>query len=85
MNPHPLGLASGVGPDTGPIAATTALEELRCLSVEHRIAIVRAYYLNESVSDTAQRQGIPMDDVKSQLHLAAHALRIALRERSAPR
>ena len=83
MNFHSLGLATGIGPDAGYAAAVTTFEELRCLSVEHRTAIVRAYYFNESVSATAQRQGIPTDDVKSQLHAAAHALRLAIRERGA--
>jgi DNA-directed RNA polymerase specialized sigma24 family protein len=84
MNDRPLGLATGFGPPSDSRAAATTYEELRCLSVEHRTAIVRAYYFNESVSDMARRESIPEDVVKSQLHDAAHALRLAIRERGAP-
>jgi RNA polymerase sigma-70 factor (ECF subfamily) len=81
MNNQPSGLAAGFGPR----AAAVTYEELRCLSVEHRTAIVRAYYLNESVSDIARRESIPEDVVKAQLHDATHALRLAIRERGTPR
>jgi DNA-directed RNA polymerase specialized sigma24 family protein len=85
MNDQPLGLATGFGLRADSRAAATTYEELRCLNVEHRTAIVRAYYFNESVSDMARRESIPEDVVKSQLHDAVHALRFAIRERGTPR
>ena len=85
MNNPPLGLAAGFGPWADSRAAAITYEELRCLSIEHRAAIVRAYYCHESVSDIARREGIPDDVVKAQLHDATHTLRLAIRERGIPR
>jgi RNA polymerase sigma-70 factor, ECF subfamily len=85
MNNQPLRLATGFGPRADSRASAVTYEELRCLSVEHRTAIVRAYYFNESVSDIARRESIPEDVVKAQLHDATHALRLAIRERGIPR
>jgi DNA-directed RNA polymerase specialized sigma24 family protein len=84
MNNQTWGLANGSGSRADSRAALTTYEELRCLNVEHRTAIVRAYYFNESVSEMARRESVPEDVVKSQLHDGAHALRLAIRERGAP-
>src|SRR5919204_1305057 len=56
-------------------------DALLSLSLEHRTAIVRAYYLGQTVADIAQQEGIPEGTVKSRLHYALRALRIALQER----
>ena len=60
-------------------------DALLSLSPEHRSAIVRAYYLGQTVADIAQQEGIPEGTVKSRLHYALRALRIALQERGVVR
>jgi RNA polymerase sigma-70 factor, ECF subfamily len=56
-------------------------DALKSLSPDHRTAIVRAYYLGQTVADIAQQEQIPEGTVKSRLHYALRALRIALQER----
>lgn len=56
-------------------------DALKSLSADHRTAIVRAYYLGQTVADIAQQEGIPPGTVKSRLHYALRALRMALHER----
>ena len=56
-------------------------DALLSLSEDHRTAIVRAYYLGQTVADIAQQEGIPEGTVKSRLHYALRALRISLQER----
>ena len=60
-------------------------EALKSLSSEHRTVIVRAYYLGQTVADIAQQEQIPEGTVKSRLHYALRALRIALQERGVVR
>jgi RNA polymerase sigma-70 factor (ECF subfamily) len=60
-------------------------DALLSLSPEHRSAIVRAYYLGQTVADIAQQEQIPEGTVKSRLHYALRALRIALQERGVVR
>ena len=60
-------------------------DALLSLSADHRTAIVRAYYLGQTVADIAQQEGIPEGTVKSRLHYALRALRIALQERGVVR
>jgi RNA polymerase sigma-70 factor, ECF subfamily len=60
-------------------------DALLSLSPDHRSAIVRAYYLGQTVADIAQQEGIPEGTVKSRLHYALRALRIALQERGVVR
>jgi RNA polymerase sigma-70 factor (ECF subfamily) len=60
-------------------------DALTSLSPDHRSAIVRAYYLGQTVADIAQQEGIPEGTVKSRLHYALRALRIALQERGVVR
>ncbi|OBF25633.1 RNA polymerase subunit sigma [Mycobacterium sp. ACS1612] len=60
-------------------------DALLSLSPEHRSAIVRAYYLGQTVADIARQEGIPEGTVKSRLHYALRALRIALQERGVVR
>jgi RNA polymerase sigma-70 factor (ECF subfamily) len=60
-------------------------DALLSLSPEHRSAIVRAYYLGQTVADIAAQEGIPEGTVKSRLHYALRALRIALQERGVVR
>ena len=58
---------------------------LLSLSEDHRTVLVRAYYLGQTVADIAQQEGIPEGTVKSRLHYALRALRIALQERGVVR
>ena len=51
------------------------------LSAEHRRAVVNAYYIGHSVAEIARREDIPEGTVKSRLHYALRALRLALQER----
>lgn len=51
------------------------------LSAEHRDVIVRAYYRGESTAQVARRLAIPEGTVKSRLHYALRAMRLALQER----
>ena|SRR4030081_866061 len=60
-------------------------DALLSLSPDHRTAIVRAYYLGQTVADIAQQEQIPEGTVKSRLHYALRALRIALQERGVVR
>jgi RNA polymerase sigma-70 factor, ECF subfamily len=60
-------------------------EALLSLSVEHRTAIVRAYYLGQTVAEIARQEQLPEGTVKSRLHYAVRALRIALQERGVVR
>ncbi|MGV0717121.1 sigma-70 family RNA polymerase sigma factor [Mycolicibacterium sp. XJ662] len=56
-------------------------DALKSLSAEHRSVIVRAYYLGQTVADIARQEQIPPGTVKSRMHYALRALRIALQER----
>lgn len=60
-------------------------DALMSLSADHRAAVVRAYYLGQSIADIAAHQQIPEGTVKSRLHYALRALRIALQERGVVR
>jgi RNA polymerase sigma-70 factor (ECF subfamily) len=60
-------------------------DALKSLSADHRNAIVRAYYLGQTVADIAQQEQVPEGTVKSRLHYALRALRIALQERGVGR
>ena len=60
-------------------------DALKSLSPDHRTVIVRAYYLGQTVADIAQQEQIPEGTVKSRLHYAMRALRIALQERGVVR
>ena len=55
-------------------------DALLSLSTEHRTAIVRAYYLGQTVADIAEHEQIAVGTVKSRLHYALKALRNALQE-----
>jgi RNA polymerase sigma-70 factor (ECF subfamily) len=56
-------------------------DALASLSVEHRTAVVSAYYLGLTVGEIARRDDVPEGTVKSRLHYALRAMRIALQER----
>lgn len=56
-------------------------DALLTLSHEHRAVVVDAYFLGHSVAEIARREDIPEGTVKSRLHYAIRALRLALQER----
>ena len=56
------------------------LDALMLLSRDHRVVVVRSYYLGETVADISAHEQIPAGTVKSRLHYALHALRNALQE-----
>jgi RNA polymerase sigma-70 factor (ECF subfamily) len=60
-------------------------DALMSLSADHRVAVVRTYYLGQTVADIAAQERIPEGTVKSRLHYALRALRIALQERGVVR
>jgi RNA polymerase sigma-70 factor, ECF subfamily len=55
-------------------------DALKSLSRNHRVVVVRAYYLGQSVATIAEYEQVPEGTVKSRLHYALHALRNALQE-----
>jgi RNA polymerase sigma-70 factor, ECF subfamily len=55
-------------------------DALAGLSPEHRAVIVSAYYQGRSVAETAHSLDIPAGTVKSRLHYALRAMRLALQE-----
>ena len=70
----------------GPAFDTWILSDaLMSLSADHRVAVVRGYYLGQSVADIAAHQQIPEGTVKSRLHYALRALRITLQEKGVVR
>lgn len=56
-------------------------DALLSLSLEHRTAIVRSYYLGETAVEIAAAEGVPVGTVRSRMHYALRALRLALQER----
>lgn len=56
-------------------------DALQSLSLEHRTVLVRAHYLGQTAVEIAQHERIPPGTVKSRLHYALRALRVALEER----
>jgi RNA polymerase sigma-70 factor (ECF subfamily) len=55
-------------------------DALAGLSAEHRAVVVCAYYQGHSVAECAAMLEIPTGTVKSRLHYALRALRLALQE-----
>ncbi len=60
-------------------------DAIGALSSEHRSVVIRAYYLGHSVAEISKLEGIPDGTVKSRLHYAIKALRLALQERGVTR
>jgi RNA polymerase sigma-70 factor (ECF subfamily) len=56
-------------------------DALLSLSLEHRTAVVSAYYLGQSAAEIAAKEHIPEGTVRSRIHYALRALRLALQER----
>lgn len=60
-------------------------DALATLSAEHRAVIVHAYYGGRSVAEIASELDIPSGTVKSRMHYALRALRLALQEKGVTR
>ncbi|ARJ05891.1 RNA polymerase sigma factor [Cnuibacter physcomitrellae] len=60
-------------------------DALSSLSREHRTIVVSSYYLGRSVAEIAEKEGIPEGTVRSRMHYALRALRLALQERGVTR
>ncbi len=56
-------------------------DALSTLSNDHRLVVVHAYYRGQSIAEIAAELEIPAGTVKSRLHYALRALRLALQER----
>ena len=56
-------------------------DALGTLSADHRLVVVHAYYQRQSIAEIAAELEIPAGTVKSRLHYALRALRLALQER----
>ncbi|WP_307812101.1 sigma-70 family RNA polymerase sigma factor [Lacisediminihabitans changchengi] len=56
-------------------------DALGTLSHDHRLVVVHAYYQRQSIAQIAAELEIPAGTVKSRLHYALRALRLALQER----
>lgn len=56
-------------------------DALTALTAEHRTVLVSAYYLGQSIAEIARREQVPEGTVKSRLHYALRAMRLALQER----
>lgn len=56
-------------------------DALTTLSSDHRAVVVHAYYRGQSIAEIAAELDIPPGTVKSRLHYALRAMRLALQER----
>lgn len=81
-------ITTDVLPETGNSDETESVldswllsDVLSSLSVQHRTAIVSAYYLGDSIAQIARQEDVPEGTIKSRLHYALRALRLSLQER----
>jgi RNA polymerase sigma-70 factor, ECF subfamily len=75
-------LADAIDPTVDKMVLSDALKSL---SKEHRTAIVRVYFLCQTIADVAEHEQIAEGTVKSRLHYALKALRTELQERGVVR
>ena len=75
-------------PETASADATEAVldrwlltDALTTLSPEHRSVLVGSYYLGRPIAEIARQEQVPEGTVKSRLHYALRAMRLALHER----
>lgn len=81
-------VASEIVPERATDDGTDALldawlvsDALATLSSDHRDVVVHSYYRGQSTAEIARELDIPEGTVKSRLHYALRALRLALQER----
>jgi RNA polymerase sigma-70 factor, ECF subfamily len=61
--------------------AIVVADALRTLSPEHRVVLFDSYYRGQTASQIAEARGIPPGTVRSRMHYALQAMRLALDER----
>ena len=72
------------GEDDGLDAALDTVlltDALRALSSEHRAVLFDSYYRGRTAAQIAAARGLPSGTVRSRIHYALRALRLALQER----
>jgi len=75
------GLPAGADEIERAMRSWVVTDALASLSPAHREALVHTYYAERTVSEAAEVLGVPPGTVKSRVHYALAALRLALRER----
>jgi RNA polymerase sigma-70 factor, ECF subfamily len=65
--------------------AIVVADALRTLSPEHRAVLVDSYFRGQTAKQIAEARGIPPGTVRSRMHYALQAMRLALRERGVNR
>jgi RNA polymerase sigma-70 factor (ECF subfamily) len=75
------GLPAGADEIEAAMRSWVVADALASLSPPHREAIVQTYYRDRTVAEAAEVLGVPPGTVKSRVHYALAALRLALRER----
>ena len=81
VGPELIDLAPEDGGLDAALDAVLLTDALRALSVEHRQVLVDCYYRGLTAAQVAAARGIPTGTVRSRLHYALRALRLALQER----
>jgi RNA polymerase sigma-70 factor, ECF subfamily len=61
--------------------AVLVADALASLSSAHRAVLIECYYRGRTASEVAAEQGLPAGTVRSRIHYALGALRLALQER----
>lgn len=80
----PAALADPAAQDDGLDSALDAVllaDALHALSPEHRTVLFDCYYRGNTAAQIAAARGLPPGTVRSRLHYALRALRLALQER----
>jgi RNA polymerase sigma-70 factor (ECF subfamily) len=65
--------------------AIVVVDALRTLSPEHRAVLFDSYYRGQTANQIAVSRGIPPGTVRSRMHYALRAMRLALHERGVNR
>jgi RNA polymerase sigma-70 factor (ECF subfamily) len=65
--------------------AIVVADALRTLSPEHRAVLFDSYYRGQTAKQIAEARGIPAGTVRSRMHYALRAMRLALNERGVTR
>lgn len=65
--------------------AIVVADALRTLSPEHRAVFFDSYYRGQTARQIAETRGIPAGTVRSRMHYALQAMRLALHERGVDR
>jgi RNA polymerase sigma-70 factor, ECF subfamily len=61
--------------------AVLVTEALGALTAKHRSVLVDCYYRGQTAAQIAEARGLPVGTVRSRIHYALRALRLALQER----